>query len=95
MRDDLPRKKPDRLTMDYRHVFRGHTGRRVLDDLMNRFGVLQPMLGPELERQEGQRQVVLHILNLVGHEVKIPKNFAEAIHTAPFDYYADDKKESA
>lgn len=56
-------------TADYRMVFGTEPGRRVLRDLVGRFGILQPTWDPNpyaASLNEGQRAVVLSILNTLG-----------------------------
>jgi hypothetical protein len=48
----------------YKRVFGSPEGKEVLCDLANRFNLLTPIKGTDLERatKEGQRQVILDIL---------------------------------
>jgi len=49
----------------YRAVFSSPEGRRVLEDLRQRF-YDAPMSGDDLHREAGRRDVVHFILNLIG-----------------------------
>lgn len=59
-----PEDKQVAQVLDYQEVFQSEAGRKVLDDLMFRFHVLgSTNMQPGLEYNEGERNVVLHILD--------------------------------
>lgn len=64
---EADRQKQDRLRIAYQDVFEGKSGSMVLNDLSRTFHLLGPCFeagDPYMSAAlEGQRQVVLHVLN--------------------------------
>lgn len=63
----------DRLALSdsYKHVFSSVEGKRVLRHLMNQCGLLNPKIVIDtnlLLVHQGQRQIVLSILNIIGKD---------------------------
>lgn len=62
-------KKRVRRVKDYQFVFKGKEGERVLADMMSRYHMLGPVMDDsslQIAYKEGQRNVVLEILNLLN-----------------------------
>jgi hypothetical protein len=66
----------------YKQVFNSEFGDRVLDDLIERYNVMEPITARdpvEMAHREGQRSVVLHILKvLVQDSTRIRKAMEHA-----------------
>lgn len=64
----------DPITEDMKLVFGSEAGQRVLSYLMGQFHVFSPTGASsdlELAAAEGERNVVLHILSRMGHDMGI------------------------
>jgi hypothetical protein len=55
--------------VSYKQVFGSENGREVLFDLMNKFHILNPTDGSQL--QEGERRVVLHIMSHANIDLNV------------------------
>lgn len=83
------RKAVRQWKLDYQQAFSGDAGRRVLRDLMIRFGMadLSYTKGDPMHTafQEGQRAVVHHILNVLQIPVE-PDDLLNELQMARNDY---------
>jgi len=70
---ELARKKAS-LVQDYLQLFESDEGKRVLLDLMDKGHILKPTSSPVGERHsnlnEGKRELVLYIMDMVTYDVK-------------------------
>ena len=70
---------------DYNSVFNSPSGKRVLLDLMNKYSVLSPMYKGDVNEllvHEGQRKVILDILNILKIDViKLKERVDEYVHS--------------
>ena len=61
------------LIKSYKNVFSTESGKKVMFDLMERFGMLHAPYNPESNKvlyTEGQRSVVLHIMSMKDTDPK-------------------------
>jgi hypothetical protein len=68
------------LGLAYKDAFRGPPGQRVLRDLMHKFHILRSCFDAdslEMARMEGERNVVLHILNTLDWDTDKLKSFID------------------
>jgi len=78
---------------DYKSLFTSETGKRILYDLMRQYRVMDPVFSSdpmEMAYNEGQRTVVLMIINQMNTDLKKLENqLSEAIKHERFDYTAN------
>lgn len=68
-----PEEERDRVKSDYESVFKSPSGERVLHDLVVNRMISAPVIGSHesMAYNEGQRSVVLTILDLAGFQLTI------------------------
>jgi hypothetical protein len=78
----------DKIDQDYREVFSGEAGERVLRDLMVNYWIYKGLLEPDPHKtafNEGQRAVVVDILERIRRKWT-PQEFADELTQAQLDY---------
>jgi len=82
-------KTPSPVELDYQTVFRTGAGERVLRDLMGRnfiwSGTFQASAF-EMAHNEGRRDVVLYIMDMVRKKMELPTEYADTATEAEMDY---------
>ena len=72
--------KPDPLELDFRTVFTSEAGERVLYNLMKKSFIWEGTYSESsitMAHNEGRRDVVVYILNMVGKKMENPTTYAD------------------
>ena len=80
---------PDPLEQDYHTVFRSEAGERVLRDLMKRsfiWGTTFDSCAISMANNEGRRDNVLYILDMIGKKMEKPTEDADEAGVAEMDH---------
>jgi len=86
---DTPEKKQVALIEDYKMVFGSNEGERVLNDMLDRYHILQPLNlkatidHMDLAYNEGQRNVMLEILGKLGTDTMQLRKMIEQRYKQP------------
>ena len=80
---------PDPLEQDYRTVFTSEAGEKVLRDLMQRsffWGTSFDSSAVTMAHNEGRRDAILYIVNMVRKNLKQPTTYIDEAAQAETDY---------